>query len=228
VTAVAETAVVLLSGGMDSAVCLAWALREGFRCVTLSFDYGQRHRLELASAQQVAEALGVPAADRRVVPLPRVFSGSALTGELEVPLDRPEEAIGREIPPTYVPARNLVFLALAAAVAEPLGARHLVIGVNALDYSGYPDCRPEFLAAFERAARLGTRTELSVHAPLVHRGKADIVRLGLALGVPFDRTTSCYLGVRPACGRCDACRLRLKGFREAGVPDPIPYAVPVD
>jgi 7-cyano-7-deazaguanine synthase len=218
-------AVVLLSGGMDSAVCLGVALREGFVPWTLSFDYGQRHRAELAAAQAVAEAYGVPPERRRVVDLGRVFSGSALTGDAEVPTDRTPEEIGRGIPATYVPARNLVFLALATALAEPLGARDLFIGVNALDYSGYPDCRPEFVAAFERAARLGTVSGVTVHTPLVHLTKADIVRLGLEVGAPFDRTLSCYFGRVPACGRCDACLLRRRGFAEAGVPDPIPYAL---
>lgn len=211
---------------MDSAVCLALAVRGGFTAWTLSFDYGQRHRLELQSARDVATALGVPSIRQRVLPLPGVFSGSALTGEAEVPLDRTAEEIGRGIPLTYVPARNLVFLAMATAMAEPLGAGDIFIGVNALDFSGYPDCRPAFIAAFTEAARLGTRSRVTVHAPLIHLHKAAIVRLGIELGAPLALTTSCYLGIRPACGRCDACQLRLKGFAEAGVPDPLPYAQP--
>jgi 7-cyano-7-deazaguanine synthase len=219
-------AVVLLSGGLDSAVCLCVARDAGFVPWTLSFDYGQRHRRELEAAGAVAAAAGVPAERRQVVPLAGLFSGSALTGEADVPLDRGPAEMAAGIPPTYVPARNLVFLALAAAIAEPRGARDLFIGVNALDYSGYPDCRPEFIAAFEAAARLGMRDGVTVHAPLQHLDKAGIVRLGLHHGAPLHLTLSCYLGTVPACGRCDACRLRRKGFAGAGVPDPIPYAAP--
>jgi 7-cyano-7-deazaguanine synthase len=219
-----KPAVVLLSGGMDSAVCLAVAQRDGFDAWPLSFDYGQRHRLELDAARAVAAARGVPAERHRVIDLSGVFSGSALTGDAPVPLDRREEEMAQEIPATYVPARNLVFLSLAAALAEPAGAEDVFLGVNALDYSGYPDCRPEFLAAFEAASRQGMRRGVRVHAPLLRLSKAEIVRLGVALGAPLDRTLSCYLGQRPACGRCDACRLRRKGFAEAGLTDPIPYA----
>lgn len=222
-----KRAVVLLSGGMDSAVCLALAGRDGFQPWTLSFDYGQRHRAELASADAVAEALGIPAAQRRVVNLGGVFSGSALTGDAEVPLGRSVNEMASGIPATYVPARNLVFLSLAVALAEPLGAVDIFIGVNALDYSGYPDCRPAFIDAFQEAARLGTRGELTVHAPLAHSSKADIVKLGVAAGAPLHLTTSCYLGQQPACGACDACQLRLKGFAAAGIPDPIPYRHPL-
>ncbi len=219
-----KAALVLLSGGMDSAVCLALALRAGFVPWTLSFDYGQRHRRELEAASAVARACGIPPGRRRVVPLQGLFSGSALTGEAEVPLDRDPAEMAAGIPATYVPARNLVFLALAAAIAEPRGARDVFIGVNALDYSGYPDCRPEFIAAFEAAARLGLRDGLRVHAPLSGLDKAGIVRLGLEAGAPLHLTLSCYRGTVPACGRCDACLLRRKGFAEAGLPDPIPYA----
>lgn len=217
-------AVVLLSGGLDSTVCLGVALRDGFTPWTLSFDYGQRHRTELEAANAVAAAYGIPTDRRRVVDLRGLFSGSALTGEADVPLDRTDAEIGRGVPSTYVPARNLVFLALALAVAEPLGTRDLFIGVNALDYSGYPDCRPEFIAAFAEAARLGTLTGATVHTPLVQLTKAGIVALGATVGAPLERTLSCYMGQRPACGRCDACLLRKKGFAEAGVVDPIPYA----
>lgn len=219
-----ERAVVLLSGGMDSAVCAAVARRRGYEVWTLSFDYGQRHRAELAAAKAVAEALGVPSQRRRVVALGPLFGPSALTDGGEVPLDREPAHMAQGLPPTYVPARNLVFLALATAMAEPLGARDLFIGVNALDYSGYPDCRPEFIAAYQAAARLGTATPFTVQTPLVQLTKADIVRLGLAEGAPLQLTLSCYQGSVPACGRCDACRLRLKGFAEAGLTDPIPYA----
>jgi 7-cyano-7-deazaguanine synthase len=220
----ARPAVVLLSGGLDSCVCLGVALRRGFTPWTVSFDYGQRHRAELAAARAVAEAYGIPPQRRRVVDLGGIFRGSALTGDLPVPTDRTPEQIGHGVPATYVPARNLVFLALAAALAEPLGAADLFIGVNALDYSGYPDCRPEFVAAFQQAARLGTLQPFTVHAPLAHLTKAGIVRLALEVGAPLSHTLSCYLGQVPACGRCDACLLRRRGFAEAGVPDPIPYA----
>ncbi len=220
----ARRAVVLLSGGLDSAVCLGVALREGFAAWTVSFDYGQRHRAELDAARAVASAAGVPASRRRIVDLRGVFSGSALTGHAEVPLDRDPAEMASGVPVTYVPARNLVFLSLAAAIAEPLGARDVFIGVNALDYSGYPDCRPEFIAAFAEAARLGLRDGVTVHAPLVRLDKAGIVRLGLEVGAPLHLTLSCYRGTVPACGRCDACLLRRKGFAEAGHPDPIPYA----
>ncbi len=216
----------LHSGGLDSTVCLGLALREGYEAWTLSFDYGQRHAAELAAARAVADAMGVPAARRRVLPLQEIFSGSALTGDASVPLDRSAQEIGAGIPATYVPARNLVFLSLATALAEPLGCRDLFIGVNALDYSGYPDCRPEFIAAFQAAARLGTATPLLVHTPLVAKTKAEIARVGHDLGLPLALTLSCYLGLRPACGRCDACQLRRKGFTEAGLADPLPYAIP--
>lgn len=226
-------AVVLLSGGMDSATCLSVALHEGYEVYALSFDYGQRHaRAELEAAAALLAHHGIPRERHRVVDLTGALTGSALTGQGEVPLGRSLAEIGHGIPPTYVPARNAVFLALAAAYGEALGAYDIFIGVNARDYSGYPDCRPEFIAAFERALNLGTRAGAEgarwrIHTPLIHLGKAEIIRLGLRLGTPYGLTHSCYLGTRPACGRCDACLLRLKGFREAGVPDPLPYAVPV-
>lgn len=214
----------LLSGGMDSAVCLGIALRDGYAPWTVSFDYGQRHRAELEAARAVAAAYGIPQERQRVVDLGRIFRGSALTGDAEVPLDRNASEMAAGVPETYVPARNLVFLSLATAVAEPLGAKDLFIGVNVLDYSGYPDCRPEFIEAFAEAARLGTQAGVRVHTPLAQCTKAGIVQLGAAVGAPLHLTLSCYQGTIPACGRCDACLLRQKGFVEAGVPDPIPYA----
>jgi len=222
-------AVVLLSGGLDSATCLAIARAEGFEPYALSFAYGQRHAAELEAAQRVAQALGATAHHVAQIDL-RAFGGSALTADIEVPKPRSAEEIGKEIPVTYVPARNTVFLSFALAWAEALGARDLFIGVNALDYSGYPDCRPEFLEAFERVANLGTKAGVEgdrfrVHAPLLRLSKAEIIRQGMELGVDYGLTRSCYdpdaLG--RACGRCDSCLLRKKGFAEAGVPDPTTY-----
>jgi len=220
-------AVVLLSGGMDSATCLALARAEGREIFTLTFSYRQRHRVEVEAAEALSSYFGVPGENRRVVDLGPAFGGSALTDpELEVPLDRPQKEMARVIPPTYVPARNLVFLSLAGSWAEQLGAREIWMGANARDFSGYPDCRPEFLSAFEEALRLGTRAgvegePIRLRTPLLHLSKAEIVRLGRDLGVPFELTHTCYLGLRPPCGRCDACRLRARGFREAGVEDPL-------
>ncbi len=221
-------AVCLLSGGLDSSTCLAYAIREGFECYALSFDYGQRHKVELEAARRVAQALGT--AEHRVVTIDLAgFGGSALTGNLEVPKRRPASEIGRGIPVTYVPARNTVFLALGLAWAEVLGVGDLFIGVNAIDYSGYPDCRPQFLEAFERLASLATkagvegRIHTRVHAPLIRLSKADIIRLGVELGVDFRLTHSCYDPYpdgRP-CGACDSCLLRRKGFEEAGIRDPL-------
>ena len=213
-------AVCLVSGGMDSAVALAEARASGFACHALSFDYGQRHRVELEAAARVATVLG--AAEHRVVRVDlSAIGGSALTDAIEVPKDR---EIASGIPVTYVPARNTVFLAVALGWAEVLGARDLFIGVNAVDYSGYPDCRPAFLEAFERLASVATAAgvEFAIHAPLVELSKGEIVRRGLELGVDFGLTFSCYdprADGRP-CGRCDACRLRARGFAEAGVADP--------
>lgn len=215
----------LLSGGLDSATVLALARDRGHRCFALSFDYGQRHQAELEAARHVAAALG--AIEHRILPLPLGgFGGSALT---EAGIAVPEEPAAG-IPVTYVPARNTVFLACALAWAEVLGARDLFIGVNAVDYSGYPDCRPEFIAAFERLARLATRAgvegrALHVHAPLVHCSKAEIIRQGTALGVDYALTVSCYQADAEgrACGRCDSCRLRRAGFAAAGVADPTRY-----
>ena len=222
-----KPAVCLLSGGLDSATCLAYARREGYECFTLSFDYGQRHRVELESAAKVASNLG--AAKHLIVPIDlRPFGGSALTGEIDVP----KSGVGEGIPVTYVPARNTIFLALALAWAEVLGSADIFIGVNAIDYSGYPDCRPEFIAAFEHMANLATkagvegRTRTQIHTPLIQLSKSEIVKLGADLGVDFRLTHSCYDPDRSgrSCGLCDSCRLRLKGFADAGLEDPLEYA----
>ena len=221
-------AVVLLSGGLDSATCLAIAKAEGFECHALSFAYGQRHAWELVAARRVAEALG--AADQWVVEFDlRRIGGSALTSDLPVPKAVAGE-IGREIPATYVPARNTIFLSFALSWAEVLGARDVFLGVNALDYSGYPDCRPEYLEAFERVANLGTKAGVEgggfrIRAPLLRMTKAEIVGRGVELGVDYGLTHSCY-DPDPegrACGQCDSCVLRRKGFAEAGMADPTLY-----
>lgn len=219
-------AVVLLSGGLDSAVALGEALRAGFACAALSFDYGQRHRSELDAARAVARAMGVV----RHVEMPiglRRLGGSALTSDMAVPKDRDEIGGENDIPVTYVPARNLVFLSIGAALCEVMGARDLYIGVNALDYSGYPDCREEFIRAFEGAANLGTRAGVQgegvrVRTPLAAMTKAQIVRRGLELGVPLGLTQSCYDPGESgrACGHCDSCLLRARGFAQAGERDP--------
>jgi len=222
-------AVVLLSGGLDSTTAGAVTRRDGFALHALTFDYGQRHRIEIERARVVGERLGVK--QHAVVPIDlRRFGGSALTADIPVPKSRSLSDIGHGIPVTYVPARNTIFLSFALAWAEVLGARDIVLGVNVLDASGYPDCRPEYVEAFSRMANLATRAgvegqRLAIHTPLIEMTKADIVRTGLALGVDYSITTSCYdpSPVGEACGACDACLLRLKGFREAGVPDPIPY-----
>jgi 7-cyano-7-deazaguanine synthase len=225
----AKRAVILLSGGLDSATCLAAARAGGRECHALSFDYGQRHRGELTRARKVATALG--AATHRVVKLDlAAFGGSALTDRrIAVPKGRSVARMSRAIPVTYVPARNLVMLSVATALAETLGAREIWIGANAIDYSGYPDCRPPFLRAFERVARAGTKAgiegrALRIRAPLLRLTKAAIIRLGTRLGVPYGITQSCYDPVRGrACGRCDSCVLRHRGFEEAGIPDPTRY-----
>ncbi len=223
-------AVVLLSGGLDSATVLAIAKAQGFRLHALTIRYGQRHQAELEAARRVANALG--AFEHREVTLDLArFGGSALTGDLPVPTHRSTADIGGgDIPVTYVPARNTIFLSLALAWAEVLGATDIFVGVNALDYSGYPDCRPEFIAAFQQVARLATRAgvrgaQLTIHAPLIILSKADIIRRGLALGVDYGLTVSCYQPEPDgaACGACDACLLRLKGFAGAGVMDPVRY-----
>jgi 7-cyano-7-deazaguanine synthase len=220
------TAVCLLSGGLDSATCLALARREGYVCYALSFDYGQRHKLELDAAARVAAALG---AKRHIVARIGldVFGGSALTADIPVPKSRSTAEMNHGIPVTYVPARNTIFLSFALAWAEVLESSDIFIGVNALDYSGYPDCRPEFIEAYQRMANLATkagvegRTSLTIHAPLMLLNKAQIVTLAHQLQVPFALTHSCYdpaPGGRP-CGQCDACLLRRKGFQEAGIED---------
>jgi 7-cyano-7-deazaguanine synthase len=218
----------LLSGGLDSSTCLAIARQEGFACYCLSFDYGQRHRIEMEAAANIAKQLG--AQEQRIVRFDlRTFGGSSLTSEIAVPKDRNEAQMSSGIPITYVPARNTIFLSFALAYAEVTGAADLFIGVNAIDYSGYPDCRPEFIAAFENMANLATRagiegtTKLRIHTPLIQMSKADIVRRAVALGIDLKLTHSCYDPSeegRP-CGHCDSCILRQKGFVEAGVQDPL-------
>lgn len=219
-------AVCLLSGGLDSATCLALARRDGFACYAITFDYGQRHKFELEAAARVAAALGV---ERHLVVKVGldVFGGSALTADVAVPKARSLDEMSHGIPVTYVPARNTIFLSLALAWAEVLESADIFIGVNALDYSGYPDCRPEYIEAYERMANLATRagveglTRLKIHTPLIALSKAQIVTLARELGVPFGLTHSCYdpgPGGRP-CGACDACLLRRKGFEEAGIED---------
>ncbi len=224
-------AVVLLSGGLDSSTALAVAKRDGFVPYAMTFRYGQRHAMEIEAARRVAQAQGV--ARHVVVDIDlRQWGGSALTSDVAVPKDRDVVTASDEIPVTYVPARNTIFLSFALAWAEVVGARAIFIGVNALDYSGYPDCRPEYIDAFVRMANLATRAgvegthRLEVRAPLQHLTKAQIVSLGQSLGVDFSLTTSCYdpSANGTACGRCDACQLRVNGFAAAGVPDPIAYA----
>ena len=231
----ARDAIVLLSGGLDSATVLAHTLREGYRVHALSFRYGQRHAHELDAARRIAARHGV--SDHVVIDIDlRTFGGSALTADIDVPKDRETEAMSSGgIPITYVPARNTIFLSFALAWADVLSAGDIFIGVNALDYSGYPDCRPEYIAAFERMANLATRggvegtAPIRIHAPLIAMTKRQIIERGLALGVDYALTTSCYdpASDGTACGRCDACRLRLRGFEEAGVADPARYAVEV-
>jgi 7-cyano-7-deazaguanine synthase len=226
-----KRAVVLLSGGLDSTTVLAAARRDGFRCHALSIAYGQRHTAELDAARHVAKALG--AVEHRVIGIDlRQIGGSALTADIAVPKDRPAEDMAHGIPITYVPARNTVFLALALGYAEVVGSFDLFIGVNVIDYSGYPDCRPEFITAFEGLANLATkagvegRGRFRIHAPLAQLTKADIIRLGHSLGVDYSLTHSCYDPAPDgsACGHCDSCLLRRAGFEAAGLPDPTRYA----
>ncbi len=224
-------AVVLLSGGLDSATALAIARREGFACYAISFDYGQRHRHELEAARRVAARAGV---ERHLIYRldTASFGGSALTEAIEVPKDRDEGEMSAGIPITYVPARNTVFLSVALGWSEVVGAFDLYVGVNAVDYSGYPDCRPEYVAAFERLANLATKAGVEqgapyrVHAPLISMTKAEIIQTGTALGVDYSLTHSCYDPAPggEACGRCDSCQLRRKGFADAGVADPTVYS----
>jgi 7-cyano-7-deazaguanine synthase len=223
----ASRAVVLVSGGLDSTTTLAIAKHEGYQLYALSFLYGQRHKIEIDAARTIATRFGV--AEHAVVPIDLgQFGGSALTADIPVPKDRPLEEMERGIPVTYVPARNTVFLSLALAWAEVLGASDIFLGVNALDYSGYPDCRPEYIAAFEKLANLATkggvegRQKFRIHTPLIHMSKAQIIQRGLDLGVDYGLTTSCYdpSPTGAPCRRCDACLLRAKGFAEVGVNDP--------
>lgn len=225
-----KKAVVLLSGGLDSTTTLAIARSEGFQAFALTFRYGQRHTAEIEAARRVAEALG--ATEHVLVDFDlRRFGGSALTSDVDVPKDRSLDSMAEGIPVTYVPARNTIFLSFALAWAEVLGASTIFIGVNALDYSGYPDCRPEYLTAYEQMARLATRTgvegqqELHIQAPLLHLSKAEIIRRGLELGVDYGLTLTCYdpSPEGKSCGHCDACLLRMKGFAENGMLDPVSY-----
>jgi 7-cyano-7-deazaguanine synthase len=222
-------AVVLLSGGLDSATTLAIARTQGYQTYALSFDYGQRHKGELEAARKIAQSFSTR--EYRVVKIDnQIFAGSALTDDVDVPKGRSEKEIGSGIPPTYVPARNTIFLAHALAWAETIPAGHIFIGANAIDYSGYPDCRPEFIALFETLANIATKAgiegaRIQIHAPLLQFSKADIVRKAVELNVDLSLTHSCYDPAPDgrACGKCDSCQLRLKGFREAGVTDPIKY-----
>ncbi len=224
-----KRSVVLLSGGIDSATTLAIAMAEGYEAYALSFDYGQRHQIETKAARRVANSLG--AKEHRVTKIDlRIFGGSALTDDIDVPKQRSEIEIAHGIPITYVPARNTIFLAYALAWAEVIPANDIFLGVNAIDYSGYPDCRPEFIEAFENLANLGTKagveaSRFQIHTPLIKFSKADIIRKAVELDVDLSLTHSCYdpspKGL--ACGACDSCLLRLKGFREAGIKDPIRY-----
>ena len=225
-----KKAVVLLSGGLDSSTCMAIAKRDGYELYALSFEYGQRHDRELESARAIARHFGAKEHMILKMELDKI-GGSALTdGSIEVPENRDEEHMAEEIPVTYVPARNTILLSYALAYAEVKDADAIYIGANALDYSGYPDCRPEYYKAFEEVARLGTKRgvegrPIEIKYPLIEMSKADIIRTGMELGVPYELTWSCYKGGEKACGVCDSCRLRLKGFREAGYEDPLDYEI---
>lgn len=225
-----KKAVILLSGGLDSATLVAIAKDEGYTPYCLSFSYGQRHSIELEAAERVAKSMGV--AEHKIANLDlRLFGGSALTDDIDVPKDRSQDEMETDIPVTYVPARNTIFLSFALAYAEVTGAKDIFIGVNALDYSGYPDCRPEYIEAYEKLANLATKAgvedddRIKVQAPLLHMTKAEIISAGSALGVNYGITISCYdpddHGL--ACGHCDSCQLRIKGFKEAGISDPTHY-----
>ncbi len=227
-----KKAVVLLSGGLDSATCVAMAQDQGFDVYALSFRYGQRHSVELEAADRVAQHLGVMEHKTAEIDL-TLFGGSALTDDIDVPKDRNEGEMDADIPVTYVPARNTIFLSFALAYAEVVGAKDIFIGVNALDYSGYPDCRPEFIRSFEATANLGTKVgvtedeRITIQTPLIDMSKAEIATTGTRLGVDYAMTISCYDPdtTGAACGHCDSCLLRQKGFREAGLPDPTRYQI---
>lgn len=228
-----KKAVVLLSGGLDSSTCVGIAKNEGYEIYALTFNYGQRHNKEIESAKAIAEYFCV--AEHRIIDIDlRQIGGSALTDDsIEVPEDRDLEIIGEDIPKTYVPARNTILLSFALAYAEVIDADAIYIGANALDYSGYPDCRPEYYKAFEEVARLGTKRgvegrPVEIKFPLINMSKSEIIRTGIRLGVPYELTWSCYKGGKKACGVCDACKLRIKGFKEAGFADPIEYEVEID
>jgi 7-cyano-7-deazaguanine synthase len=226
-----KKAVVLLSGGLDSSTALAIAHQQGFELHALSFDYGQRHQREVDAAAAVARHYGVQYQKTITIDL-RAFGGSALTADFDVPHSRSLEKMSQEIPITYVPARNTIFLSFALAYAEVTDADDIFLGINAIDYSGYPDCRPEYLEAYERMANLATKATTQdgrvfhLHAPLLRMNKAEIIHKGIELGVPYELTWSCYEGGELACGTCDSCLLRLNGFAEAGLQDPIGYQSP--
>ncbi len=226
-----KKAVILSSGGLDSTTCMAVAVSQGFEPVALSFDYGQRHKIELDAAHKVGQHYGVNHHFLTPISLFRDIGGSALTDDIDVPKGESVGDIGEDIPVTYVPARNLVFLSMAVGVAETQGASDIFIGVNALDYSGYPDCRPEFIEAFAQTARIATKVgvqgdSLTIHTPLIDLTKAQIIELGASLDAPYHLTHSCYAPTEAglSCGQCDSCLLRLKGFADAGLTDPIEYA----
>jgi 7-cyano-7-deazaguanine synthase len=224
-----KKAIVLLSGGLDSATSAAVAVSEGYEVCALSFDYGQRHKKELECASKVARFLD--AKEHIIINFDlRAWGGSALTDDIDVPRSRDLEEMSLDIPVTYVPARNIIFLSFALSYAEAVGAYDIFIGVNQLDYSGYPDCRDEFIRSFEQTANLGTKAGVEgnafhIHTPLIDKTKAEIIKLGLSLGVDYGLTWSCYVGEDVACGECDSCKLRLEGFRQAGAKDPIAYRI---
>lgn len=229
----AKKAVVILSGGLDSTTCMAVARDAGYEVWPLTFFYGQKHSIELESAKRVAAHYDCE--NRHLIAdLNGIIRGSALTdADKEIPVGRTEQEISSEIPATYVPARNIIFLSIALSCAEAMGAEAIYIGVNALDYSGYPDCRPEFIQAFQEVINKGTVAGahghgIRIEAPLQNLTKAEIVKLGTKLNAPLELTHSCYLGTEPACGVCDSCQLRIRGFKEAGVKDPVKYAIDVD
>ena len=223
-------AVILLSGGLDSSTCLAIAQKDGYELHSLSFRYGQRHEFEIGAAKKIAKSMEVKNHIVMNINL-REFGGSALTDKIEVPKNRNESDISSEIPVTYVPARNTIFLSFALAFAETIESNNIFIGVNALDYSGYPDCRPEYIEAFENMARLATKNSvesgdsINIHTPLIHLTKAEIIKKGMGLGVDYSNTHSCYDPFESGdpCGECDACKLRLKGFQDNGLIDPLNY-----